>query len=107
MTMDEVRKLAEAWYGTMIKGTVDTELEKVALGGDYHIESCEMLVRNGSKHENVWGFNIRFEENPDGVLEFHSMVNLKPAVGNKKQTIENQAIADRCEDIIRQWIIFK
>ena len=65
--------MADFWYGTMIKGTVDIEGERVALGGDYHIESSEMLINTGSKFENVWGFNIRFEENPEGVLEFDSM----------------------------------
>jgi hypothetical protein len=65
------------------------------------------LVKVGGKNENIWGFNIRFEENPKGILEFDSMVNLKPAQGAKTQVITNQLVKDRCEDIIRKWIIFK
>src|SRR3989338_1974313 len=78
INIEEVKKLADSWYGTMIKGTVDVELRRVALGGDYHIESSEILTSSGSKFEDVWGFNIRFEENKDGVLEFDSMVNINP-----------------------------
>ena len=61
ISTEEVKKLADFWYGTMIKGTVDIELGRVGLGGDYHIESSEMLTASGSKFEDVWGFNIRFE----------------------------------------------
>jgi hypothetical protein len=43
----EVKELADFWYGTMIKGCVDVELGRVALGGDYHIESSELLTTNG------------------------------------------------------------
>ncbi|MBI5401128.1 MAG: hypothetical protein HZB12_03390 [Candidatus Yonathbacteria bacterium] len=104
--MGDVHLLAGLWYGTMIKGTVDVAQNKVALGGDYHIESCELLVKNGSKNENVWGFNIRFEEGENGVLEFDSMVNIKPAQGNKSRGILDENITKKAEDIIKSWIEF-
>jgi hypothetical protein len=107
ISMDEVKKLAEAWYGTMIKGTVDIVKGKVALGGDYHIESCEMFVKNGSHQNDVWGFNIRFEDNVDGELEFDSMVNIKPALGNKTRSITDEEIIKKAEGIIRSQIEFK
>ena len=106
MKMDEVRAFAEHWYGTMIKGTVDIAERKVALGGDYHIESAELLVQQGSKSEDVWGFNIRFEEDENGVLEFYSMVNIKPAHGNKSRSILDEHIAQSAEEVIRSWIDF-
>ncbi len=106
LSMAEVRTRALEWYGTMIKGTVDIERRKVALGGDYHMESCELLVLDGSDHKNVWGFNIRFEENENGVLEFDSLVNIKPAQGNKSRSVEKSEIAQKAEEIIREWVIF-
>lgn len=104
--MKDVRSLTEQGYGTMIKGTVDVAQNKVALGGDYHIESCELLVKGGSKSEDVWGFNIRFEEDENGVLEFDSMVNIKPAQGNKSRDILDENITKKAEDIIKSWIEF-
>ncbi len=103
----EVKKLADFWYGTMIKGTVDIELGRVALGGDYHIESSEMLTDSGSKFEDVWGFNIRFEENEDGVLEFDSMVNIKPNFGNRSRGINNEEIVKKATGIIYKFIDLK
>lgn len=107
ISVKEVKELADFWYGTMIKGCVDVEKGIVALGGDYHIESSELLTANGSKFENVWGFNIRFEENPDGVLEFDSMVNIKPNFDNRSREINNEEIIKKAHAIIYEFIELK
>ena len=104
--MEEVREIALEDYGMMVKGTVDIVKNRVALGGDYHIETCELLVQGGSSHTNIWGFNIRFEEDPNGVLEFDSLVNIKPAVGNKNRSVENPEIIEIATKIIHSWIKF-
>mgnify|MGYP001558300807 CR=1 FL=1 len=104
INIEEVKKKADFWYGTMIKGTVDLELGRVALGGDYHIESSEILTGSGSKFEDVWGFNIRFEENKNGVLEFDSMVNIKPNFGNRSRSINNLEIIEKATEVIKKFI---
>lgn len=104
ISIEEVKKLADFWYGTMIKGTVDIELGRVALGGDYHIESSEILTASGSKFEDVWGFNIRFEENENGVLEFDSMVNIKPNFSNRSRGIGNEEVIKKATEIIYKFI---
>ena len=107
INMDEVKALALFWYGTMIKGTVDIGLGRVALGGDYHIESSEILSSSGSKFEDIWGFNIRFEEKKDGILEFDSMVNIKPNFGNRSRGINNEEIIKKAREIIYKFINLK
>ena len=107
MAINDVKEFAKNWYGTMIKGCVDIKNSKVALGGDYHIESSEILTKNGSKFEDVWGFNIRFEENRDGVLEFDSMVNIKPNLGNRSRNISDEEIVEKAREIINSFIVPK
>ena len=103
----EVKRMANFWYGTMIKGAVDVEGGRVALGGDYHIEDSELLTSTGSKFEDIWGFNIRFEENPNGVLEFDSMVNIKPNFGNRSRSINNNEIIKKVTEVIYKFIDLK
>lgn len=107
ISIEEVKKKADFWYGTMIKGAVDIESDRVALGGEYHIEASELLTSSGSKFEDVWGFNIRFEETPDGVLEFDSMVNIKPNLGNRSRNIANEEITKKAKGIIYKFIDLK
>ncbi len=106
-SIDEVKTLADLWYGSMIKGAVDIEGSRVALGGDYHIEDSELLTNTGSTFENVWGFNIRFEENPEGILEFDSMVNIKPNFGNLSRSINNKEIIEKATEVIYKFIDLK
>ena len=107
INIEELKKLADFWYGTMIKGAVDIEGGRVALGGDYHIEDSELLTSTGSKFEDIWGFNIRFEENPNGVLEFDSMVNIKPNFGNRSRNINNEEVIKKATEIIYKFIDLK
>ena len=107
INIEELKKLADFWYGTMIKGAVDIEGKKVALGGDYHIEDSELLTSTGSKFEDICGFNIRFEENQDGVLEFDSMVNIKPNFGNRSRNINNEEVIKKATEIIYKFIDLK
>lgn len=107
INMEEVKKLADFWYGTMIKGAVDIEGGRVALGGDYNIEDSELLTDTGSKFEDIWGFNIRFEEKKNEVLEFDSMVNIKPNFGNRSRNISNEEIIKKATAIIHKFIELK
>ncbi len=107
ISLKDVKELADFWYGTMIKGAVDIEQSRVALGGDYHIEDSEFLTASGSKFEDIWGFNIRFEEDKDGVLEFDSMVNIKPNFGNRSRGINNEEITKKATEIIYKFIDLK
>jgi hypothetical protein len=104
ISIDEVKTLADNWYGTMIKGAVDIEGGRVALGGDYHIEDAELLTSTGSKIEFVWGFNIRFEEDINGTLEFDSMVNIKPNYGNRSRNIADEEVVKKATEIIKNFI---
>ena len=104
ISITDVRKIAEEDYGTMIKGTVDIFKNIVAIGGDYHMETCELLVEKGSNHNNVWGFNIRFDDGDEASLEFDSLVNIKPALGNKSRSVENPEIIKRYGERLQEKV---
>jgi hypothetical protein len=104
MLLSEIKNLAKEWYTLMIKGTVDIKRKKVAIGGDYHMESAELLVKDGSNHSDVWGFNIWFDKEKQ--LEFDSLVNIKPALGNKSRGLENEDVIKEATKIISSWIKF-
>lgn len=102
--IEEVKELAKSWYGQMIKGSVDIERRLVALGGDYHIKSCKLLVADGSRDENVWGFNIRFGNDNSSELEFDSFINIKPKFGNSSRLLSDPQIIFKATEIIKEFI---
>lgn len=56
----ELREIAKDFYGEMVKGVVDIEREILAMGGEYHMDANVVLGENGSKQQDVWGFNWYF-----------------------------------------------
>ncbi len=100
---DDLKEYAENWYIDFLKGCVDLENRKVAVGGDYHMESCEYLSSLGGNHKNIWGFNIRYLENGKNVIEFDSLVNIKPNV-NKGRVVENVKLRQEIEKLILEYI---
>ncbi len=65
IALDEVKKLAEEFYVTMIKVVVDIERKVIASGGEYHIDANMILIKNGSKQSDIWGFNVYFEKSKE------------------------------------------
>lgn len=98
--LSKVKELAKKTYTTMIKGAVDIEREVLALGGEWHIDANNTLVADGSKQKNLWGFNIVFSNPPEKWLEYHSLINIRPAQGNKSMEIENEKVRKRIADIV-------
>ncbi len=100
---ESLKGYAENWYLDFLKGCVDLENRRVAIGGDYHMETCELLTSQGGKHVNVWGFNLRFLENNMTQIEFDSLVNIKPKV-NKGRIVESEVIKREIESLVKEFI---
>lgn len=100
---DNLKEFAQNWYPDFLKGCVDLGNRKVAVGGDYHIESAQILVNNGGKGQDVWGFNIRYMEDKN-IIEFDSMVNIKPKVNNGRVIIDED-LKNEVKKLIEEFIV--
>ncbi len=82
-----------------IKLAVDVRRSVVAGGGIMHADCEAALIEDGSAQEDVWGADwIPFE----GVVEFESLINIRPDRGNRSLRIENPKIRKLVESIIRE-----
>ena len=104
ISQNELQKIAQENFGDMIKGTIDIEKEIIALGGNLHSDSEAELLKNGSKQQNIWGFNIYPKKSRDNWLEYTSLINIRPSVGNRSMEIEDQNIRKKVEDIIKRLV---
>lgn len=100
----ELEELAQEGFGDVIKAVVDVEQEIMAVGGEFHSEEEVLLMeRESSKRENTWGINLQFDESSE-FIEFDSMVNLKPAYGNRSRGVENPKTRNKIEEIVKKLI---
>ena len=104
ITKDELEKLAKEFYVEMIKGVVDIKKRIIALGGEWHMDANQVLIKNGSKQENLWGFNIYLDKSKENRLEYNSLINIRPAQNNKSMEIENEEIKREIFEIVNNLV---
>ncbi len=91
ISLDEIRVLAEARFGDMIKGVVDLERGILLLDADLHADQEASLLADGSNQRNLWGINLYPNVGGEDWLEFDSMINLRPSFGNRSRGIDDAA----------------
>lgn len=97
----ELEQIAREGFGDMVKVAVDVEKGIMAIGGELHMDELETLLeKENSLHQNIWGINL-YPGKPGGdFIEFDSMVNLKPAFGNRTRGIDDLEIQKKITEII-------
>jgi len=104
ITLGELRKIAEERFGDMVKAVVDIEREIMAVGGDLHSDEEALLIENGSKQENLWGINIWLDRPTEEMIEFDSIINIRPRHGNRSRFIEDENIRNKITEIVKKLI---
>lgn len=101
----ELKKIAVEGFGDVVKAVVDIKREVMAVGGELHADEEALLIeREGSSRENTWGVNLYTEKSGDEFIEFDSMVNIKPALGNRSRSVESQDTRKQITEIVQKLI---
>lgn len=91
IAMDELRTLAAARFGDMIKAVVDLKRGVMLLDADLHADQEAELLSEGSDQRDLWGVNL-YPALPGGDwLEFDAMINLRPSFGNRSRGVDDAA----------------
>lgn len=88
----------EQFAGELVKAVVDIEKNVMAIGGAMHADEEAFLLEKGSKQQNLWGINLR--PNDDDLIEFDSMINIRPLQNNRSRSVENP----QTQEIIRKIV---
>ena len=98
--------LAEASFGELVKAVVDADLGIMCVAGELHADEEALLLDAGSQHNSLWGINLYpAEYGRPGWIEFDSMINVRPRVGNRSRSVEDAAVRDRIVEIIDRLVV--
>ena len=104
ITTKELQDMAAGMFGNFIKAVVDVEKEIIAIDGELHADEEALLLKNGSRQENLWGINI-YPDLPKGDrIEFDSMINLKPSQGNRARNVDDPKIRSKIIEIVNKLV---
>jgi hypothetical protein len=104
VTLNEIKAMAAATFGNLVKAVVDVERELVAVDGELHSDLEALLLEDGSKQKNLWGINLYSEIQGNDFIEFDSMINMRPSQGNRSRGIENEEMRKRIIAIVAKRI---
>jgi hypothetical protein len=96
---DVLRTLVERHFEDMVKFVVDVERGVAAVGGELHADEEALLLERGSKQEHLWGANYYPGRGPEDCIEFTSLINIRPAFGNRSMAVQNEALRARIREI--------
>lgn len=106
ITREELKQIASERYGDMVKAVVDLEREIMAMGGEFHAdEELLLMEQEGSRRECTWGINLYPDSIGEDFIEFDSMINLKPAFGNRTRSVDKEDIQEKIRNVVKKLII--
>ncbi len=93
------KKVAEDLKG-YIKVVVDVRRKILSAGGQRHADGEQILLKDGSRQEDLWGAGLDLETNE---MDFDSMINLRPTQNTSREILD-QRIRQQVESITRSLL---
>lgn len=100
-TAEQLSQMAELYYGLAIKLAVDVRQEILAGGGRLHYDCEQVLLKDGSYQQDVWGADWYPETQEVG---FESIVNIRPSQQNRGMKIRDPILRANIETIVRRLL---
>lgn len=101
----ELQKIANESFGDLVKAVVDVKNEIMVIGGELHSdEETKLLVEHGSAQNDLWGINLYPANFNDEFLEFDSLVNIRPSLGNRSRDVTDPKVRKKIIDIVNKLI---
>ena len=101
ISKEKLRQLAKKTFGDLVKAVVDINRGVMAIGGELHADEEALLLKEGSKQQDLWGINLYPDEPEDKWIEFDSVINIRPSQGNRSRNVENPAIQEKIINIVK------
>ena len=96
----ELSRLVGHPFQDMVKFVVDVERKIAAVGGELHADAEEILIENGSRQSDLWGGNYFPGRGEGECIVFNSLINIRPAAGNRSLTVEDPVLRDRIRAVV-------
>ena len=104
ISTQRVGEMAAERFGDMVKAVVDTNRRLLALGGGLHSDEEAALLEMGSTQADLWGINIYPDQQRPGWIEFDSLINVRPRLGNRSRDVEDAGTRQLILEIVDSLI---
>ena len=106
ISLDRISEFAATRFGDLVKAVVDVEQGIMAIGGEMHADEEALLIEHGARQSDLWGINLYPAEHggPDWI-EYDSMINVRPAQGNRTRGVDDPDLRARIAVIVERLVV--
>ncbi len=104
ISLDALRRLAEEQFGDFVKAVVDVRQGVMALGGEMHADEEAALLERGARQADLWGVNLYPSRATAERIEFDSMINVRPAQGNRSRGVDDPEVQRRIREVVARLV---
>lgn len=103
--LQELEDMAEKMFGNFVKVVVDIKQEIMMVDGELHADLEEFLLsKKESSPDNLWGINLHPAQPLNEWIEFDSMINFRPLLGNSTRAINDPIIQQKIIRIVNSLV---
>ena len=104
--ISELKEMAKKMHDNLVKAMVDVEKEIMAVDAGLHADLMELLIeKENSEPKNIWGINIFPDKIGEDLIEFDSMMNIKPAFNNMTRGVDDENTRRKIINIVNKLIV--
>jgi hypothetical protein len=105
ISVDELVAMSEKMSEPLVKAVVDSALRILVIDTGLHADGELFLLENGSDQQDLWGINLWPDSfGTNDFVEFDSMINIRPAQGNRSRGIDDLEIRKIIRKIIAEKV---
>lgn len=105
VSIAELKEMAAAMFGDMVKAVVDVEKGTVAVDGELHADLEALLIEAGANQAGLWGINFYPDMVGDDFVEFDSMINIRPSQGNRSRGVDDPEVRKMILAVVDQVVV--
>ncbi len=105
VTLEELRRLAADQFGDFVKAVVDVGRGVMAIGGELHADEEATLLDEGARQADLWGINLYPDRPVEEMVEFDSMVNVRPSQSNRSRGVEDPTVRRQIQVIVERLVV--
>lgn len=104
ISRQQLKEIAGQRFGDLVKAVIDVERNIMAVGAELHADEEAWLLDRGSEQKNLWGINLYPGFDTPEMLEFDSMINIRPSSGNASRNVEDLEMRQKITSIVTSLI---
>jgi len=104
ISISELKQMSQRIFGGLVKAVVDIKKETMVVDAAMHADEEQVLLKQGSKQDDLWGINLYPELTGDDFIEFDSMINVRPRLNNFSRDIEDEKLRKKIIIIVNKLV---